>query len=144
MKTQKHPKLSNGQPAISCFALSQAELLRRENAAHLRAEKLAVQEEVSAYEIGRFQLWHVECPLGLRLVVCDQELFRVTAFLPADLLEMNGGQPLDFWDYAYVADVLREQLATGNDPVGDVRCLRRALAWVEEKGSGLRDYSLEA
>jgi hypothetical protein len=144
MKTSKHPKLANGQPVISCFALSKVELVRREDAAHLRAEQLAVQEETSPWEIGRFQLWHTECPVGLKLVVCDEELFRLTAFLPTDLLEMNGGQPLDFWDYAYVADVLREWLVALDTPAGDMRNMRRALAWVEERGSGLRDFTQEA
>jgi hypothetical protein len=143
MKTQKHPKLANGQPAISCFALSQAELVRRETAAHLRAEQVAAEEEISPYEIGRFILWHIECPVGLKLTVCDQELFRLTASLPTDLLDMNGGQPLDFWDYAYVADVLREWLTAFDHPAGDARCLRRALAWVEEAGAGQRNFELE-
>ena len=143
MKTSKHPKLANGQPAISCFALSQPEMLRREEAAHRRAERLAKQEQTHPYEIGRFQLWHVECPLGLRLVVCDNELFRLTAYLPADLLEMNGGQPLDFFDYGYVADVLRELLHEASLLRGDAQNLRRALAWVEERGSSLRDYANE-
>jgi hypothetical protein len=143
MKTSKHPKLTNGQPAISCFTISQQEVVRRETAAHLRAERLAEQEETSPYEVGRFQLWHVECRAGLKLLVCDEELFRLTAYLPADLLEMNGGQALDFFDYGYVADVLRELLTEQGLPKGDRQNLRRALAWVEERGSGLRDFSQE-
>lgn len=136
------PLLDNGQPAISCFAISQAELVRRQTAAHLRAEAISQQEETEPYVVGRTQLWHEECPQGLVLAVCDEQLFRLTAFLPFVLLEMNGGQPLDFYDYGYVADVLRDALQSPAFGAGDAQLLRRGLAWAEEQGGRKRDYSL--
>lgn len=152
MKTSKHPKLANGQPAISCFNLNWAELKRRNDVAHQRAAKEARelskgQPEQALLEqyaqVARSILWHTDFADGLRLLVCDRELFEVAAGLPLDLEGANGEQPLDFWDYGYVADLLRELLATQGLPKGDRLCLKRALAWVEEKGSGLRDYALE-
>ncbi len=143
METTTYPKLANGQPAISCFTISQAELVRRQTAAHLRAEAIGQQEDTAPYVVGRTQLWHEECPRGLKLAVCDEQLYRLTAFLPFVLLEMNGGQALDFYDYGYVADVLREALLALDLLPGDAQNLRRGLAWAEEQGSMKRDYSLE-
>lgn len=152
MKTQKPPKLDNGQPAISCFLLNWAELKRRNDLAHERAAKelrkisvgLANNELYEHLaEIAHNTLWHTDYPAGLKMRVCDTELFEVAARLPLDLLDANGGEPLDFWDYGYVADLLREMLSEGQLPQGDRLCLKRALAWVEQRGSGLRDYSQE-
>jgi hypothetical protein len=151
MKTSKHPKLANGQPAISCFAISQEELVRRLTVAHERAQEVAAQQGATndtdhldeLLAAGRNQLWHADFPIGLKLLVCDNELFRVTADLPSQLLAANSGQTLDFFDYGYVADVLREWLADGSLFQGEKQIMRRALAWVEERGSGLRDYDQE-
>jgi hypothetical protein len=152
MKTSKHPKLANGQPAISCINLSWAELKRRNDLAHQQAEektRVLVKEEPSQDAVTHyaavacFAMWHTDFPAGLKMMVCDTELFEVAARLPMDLLDANGGEPLDFWDYGYVADVLRELLTERSLPKGDRLCLKRALAWVEERGSGLRDYSQE-
>jgi hypothetical protein len=152
MKTSKHPKLANGQPAISCFNLSWAELKRRNDLAHERAnaqtkelpKDLPDLELIGRYaEIARAIMWHTDFPAGLKLLVCDTELFEVAARLQTDLQDANGGQGLDFWDYGYVADLLRELLSERHLPKGDRLCLKRALAWVEERGNGLRDYSQE-
>jgi hypothetical protein len=152
MKTSKHPKLANGQPVISCFTISLTELVRRSMAAHERAQEVAAQqgatsaadfvEELTA--AGRNQLWHADFPTGLKLLVCDNELFRLTADLPSQLLEANGGQPLDFFDYGYVADVLREWVTDAALLPGEGQLMRRALAWVEKQGSGLLAYSQPA
>jgi hypothetical protein len=152
MKTQKHPKLTNGQPAISCFNLDWVGLKRRNDLAHQRAEKqakelpkaLSEQELLEQYaQIARTTMWHTDFRDGLKLLVCDTDLFEVAARLQMDLEDANGGQSLDFWDCGYVADLLRELLAEQSLPKGDRLCLKRALAWVEERGSGLRDYVLE-
>jgi hypothetical protein len=152
MKTSKHPKLTNGQPAISCLNLNATELYRRVNAAHDKADKLvaalpcelAGEDLVSeAIRISRHILWHADFADGLRLWVCDNQLFRLVADLPSQLQEANNEQRLDFYDYGYVADVLRELLTEYGLPKGDRLCLKRALAWVEERGSGLRDFSQE-
>lgn len=141
METHKHPKLANGQPAICCFALSPADLARRVSAAHERACALLAQQppaspaEAAAERahLSRYQLWHEDFTLGLKLLVCDTPLYRLTADLPGQLQAANGEQPLDFWDYAYLADVLRE-LLTSHCHKGDRLHLRRALAWVEQQG----------
>jgi hypothetical protein len=152
MKTSTYPRLANGQPAISCFALSEAELLRRLDSAHGRADRLAAQEVPTGdatalmqalIYAGRGQLWHANFPDGLRLLVCDNQLFRLTADLPGQLLAANDGRALDFFDYGYVADVLREWLLSPAVLPSEAHCLRRALAWAEERGSGLRDFSQE-
>jgi hypothetical protein len=152
MKTSKHPKLVNGQPAISCFSLGWAELKRRNDLAHQRAEEqtrrlpksLAEQELLEEYtRIACATMWHTDFRDGLKLLVCDTGLFEVAARLQLDLEDANGGAGLDFWDCGYVADLLRELLAEQSLPKGDRLCLKRALAWVEERGSGLRDYALE-
>lgn len=153
MKTSTYPRLANGQPAISCLNIKLEELTRRTNAAHDRAQqelkaqadKLQGQDLMQlALELARHTLWHEDFSAGLKFMVCDRRLFRVAADLPSQLEEANEGQPLDFWDYGYVADELRELLTVQDLPKGDRQNLRRALAWVEEKGSGLRDYALEA
>lgn len=137
--------LDNGQPAISCFLLTQAEVVRRLNLAHERAEAQAKAENAhsdEALHIAKFTLWHTDFPNGLLLLVCDSELFRLTADLPSELLRANGGQQLDLWDYSYVADLLRDWLTSRTLP-GDLQNLRRALAWAEQQGSTKRDYALE-
>jgi hypothetical protein len=153
MKTSKHPKLANGQPAISCLNLNPQELHRRTTAAYDRAQqKLKSQSDnlhgedlvAQAMQIARGILWLEDFATGLRFLVCDRRLFRVAADLPSQLEEANGGQALDFWDYGYVADELRELLTEQDLPKGDRQNLRRALAWVEEKGSAKRDFSQEA
>lgn len=144
MKANKFPKLAKGRPVVSCFALSKEELVARQDAAHARAEQLAQKEGVNSYDLGRFLLWHVECPFGLKATICDEELFRLTAFLPETLQEMNGGQPLDFFDYGYVADVVREYLAESSCLPGDAQNLRRALAWAEQQGEEARSRAHRA
>jgi hypothetical protein len=152
MKANKHPKLTNGQPAISCFNLTWVELKRRNDLAHQRAEekaKVLAKEEPSQdviehyAAVSRATMWHTDFPDGLKMLVCDTELFELTARLPMDLEDANAGEPLDFWDCGYLADLLRELLAEQYRPAGDRLCLKRALAWIEKRGSGLRDYSKE-
>jgi hypothetical protein len=152
MKTSKHPKLTNGQPAISCFHLSPGVLdVRTTRAAervnqevHKLRRGLPDGELLAEYAaIARRTLWHDDFAQGLKLLVCDKFLFRVTAELPEQLEEANGNEPLDFWDYGYVADVLRELIQEFGTPKGDRANLQRALAWVEREGSGLREYSGE-
>jgi len=152
MKADKHLTLANGQPAISCLGLSWAELKQRNDLAYERgvAEMRNLDKSLTDNElydqyalVAQGILWHTEFPIGLRLCVCDMELFEVAARLPLDLVAANGGEPLDFFDYAYVADVLREWLCDTTLAAGDMQNLRRALAWAEHKGSGLRDYSRE-
>ncbi|MGI4736118.1 MAG: hypothetical protein ACRYG7_13155 [Janthinobacterium lividum] len=153
MKTSKHLKLANGQPAISCFTLEWAELKRRNDLAHERAaakseERASDMPDLEAIEhykaIARRTMWHTDFLTGLKLLVCDTQLFELAACLPMDLKDANAGEPLDFWDFAYLADMLRELLTQGHCiGKGDRLCLKRALAWVEGHGSGLWDHSQE-
>lgn len=152
MSTSTHPTLANGQPAISCFALSWEQLKQRNDAAHSRAteELRKVSQGLADHElydrlteIAHRTLWHTDFPAGFKFLVCDVELFELVARLPLDLEEANGGKPLDFWDYAYLADLLREMLTRASATKGDRQNLKRALAWVEQQGSIFRDYSRE-
>jgi hypothetical protein len=152
MKTSKHPKLANGQPAISCFGLSSSLLDQRSTRAQGRLDKQIKEIPKGLPEnefimecaaVMRSILWHDDFVHGLKFLVCDKLLYRVTADLPSQLEEANDNEPLDFWDYGYVADMLRELLRQLDTPKGDRQNLRRALAWVEERGSGLRNYSQE-
>jgi hypothetical protein len=135
-----HPLLASGQPAISCFSLPIDELVSRQNFAYERAKAQAQAEGVDdedAQEIARMTLWHSEFPAGFFLYVSDNDLFRVAADLPNELFVANGCRELDFYDYGYVADVLRERLASVCLTQGDAQNLRRALAWVEQTGTAL-------
>jgi hypothetical protein len=141
MKTKSILGKGRGNPTISCFSASREELARREAAAHARAKALARQQEpdperqeAAASEIGQYLLWHVDFPATFRLLVCDAFLFRLTADLAHELPEANDGQPLDYWDYGYVADILREALVDSPSLQGTLN-LTRALRWVEAQGA---------
>lgn len=130
-----------GNPAISLTHIGLRLLLEREQAATRRAQALAAQEfepgelKKDADWFGRGILWHDAFPQGLRLLVCDTPLYRLTALLSFDLPSMNNG-PLDYYDYGYVADVLRELLADCQTWQEEL-ALSRALAWVVWEGEKL-------
>lgn len=135
-----HPLLANGQPAVSCFNLPIDELVQRQNLAYKRAKAQAQAEgadEGDAQSIASMTLWHGEFSTGIFLYISDNDLFRVAADLPGQLLRANGCRNLDFYDYGYVADVLRERLTSVYLTLGDAQNLRRALAWVEQAGAAL-------
>ena len=134
-----YPLPDNGRPTLSCFALTLAESVRRIDAAHARAEAQAKAENAhpdDAHCLATLTLWHTEFPEGLRTLVRECELFRLTIDLPRDLVKANGDHPLDFWDYAYLCDLLRDALADNPTPPAALR-LARALAWVEQAGTAL-------
>jgi hypothetical protein len=135
-----HPLLANGQPAVSCFGMHIDEIVQRQNFAYERAKAKAQAEgadEQDAQDIASMTLWHGFFPDGICLYISDNDLFRVTADLPGELFAANGCRELDFYDYGYVADILRERLASCVLTQGDAQNLRRALAWVEQAGAAL-------
>lgn len=132
--------LANGQPTISCFGMHIDEIVQRQNFAYERAKAKAEAEgvcEQDAKDIASMTLWHGEFSTGIFLYISDNDLFRVAADLPGELYVANGCRDLDFYDYGYVADVLRERLASCVLTAGDAQNLRRALAWVEQAGTTL-------
>jgi len=132
--------LSTPTPVVSCFTLPIDELVQRQNFAYERAKAQAQTEGADAEDaraIASMTLWHSEFSNGLYMCIRDNELFRVAADLPGELLVANGMRELDFYDYGYVADVLRERLASSVVTAGDAQNLRRALAWVEQTGAAL-------
>lgn len=139
-------RLSLGRPDVSCAYLPALELRRRQQRATALADAKAAAERASGAPgfacgtsyLGRAILWHEEFPAGLRLHVCDADLFSLTAQLPAALEAMNDGQALDPADFGYLADVLRQLLAdcrTAQEALN----LSRALAWAEWEGDALAE-----
>jgi hypothetical protein len=124
-------------PAISCFALPVAEYHRRLDAAEQQAEDKCTQYGKPEGQYGREIMWHRFFPAECVAMLSDMPLYEVGPWLldcHAD--SHNDGNALDFIDYCYLADVLREGLANNPTPLAALR-LNRALAWVEQAGTVL-------
>ncbi|MGI4872062.1 MAG: hypothetical protein ACRYFX_12895 [Janthinobacterium lividum] len=147
MKTKHHLHRANAPGALSLLGLGLAVFQAQERAAIERAEAQAAravgletlrQEPGYADYEGLHILWHPEFPSGLRLHCCDTPLYRLAIELPARLQAWNNGQPLDWTDYRYLADVLRELLADAKTRQERLN-LGRALVWVEDAGERLEN-----
>ena len=124
-------------PAISCFALPVMELHRRNDVAEQQEEDKRTQYSQPDGQYGREIMWHPSFPAECVAIFSNMPLHEVGPWLldcHADC--HNDGEPLDFTDYCYLADVLREGLANNPTPLAALR-LSRALAWVEQAGTKL-------
>lgn len=129
--------LQTTAPAISCFALPVAELHRRYDVAEAQEEDKRKQYDRPDGLYGREIMWHPSFPAECVAMLSNMPLHEVGPWMQdchAD--SHNEGKPLDFTDYCYLADVLREGLAGNPTPLAALR-LARALAWVEQAGSAL-------
>jgi hypothetical protein len=124
-------------PAISCFALPVAELHRRTDVAEQQEEDKRTQYNKPDGRYGLEIMWHPSFPAECVTMLSNMPLYEVGPWLldcHAD--SHNEGKPLDLTDYCYLADVLREGLASNPTPLAALR-LNRALAWVEQAGTAL-------
>jgi hypothetical protein len=117
---------------VSCFGLPLAEFLRRTDAAEaLEAAKRAEFGKPEA-NYGREIMWHPAFAAECVALLSNMPLPEITTWLREGLAEtMHKGGSLDLTDYGYLADVLREGLASEPTPLAALR-LARALAWVEQ------------
>jgi hypothetical protein len=124
-------------PTISCFALPVLELHRRYDVAEAEEEGKRTQYERPDGQYGREIMWHPSFPAECVAMLSNMPLHEIGPWLldcHAD--SHNEGKPLDLTDYCYLADVLREGLASDPTPLAALR-LNRALAWVEQAGTVL-------
>jgi hypothetical protein len=122
-------------PAISCFALPVAEYHRRLDEAEQKEDEKRIQHNQPDGGYGREIMWHHAFPAECVAMLSNMPLYEVGPWLldcHAD--SHNDGKPLDLIDYCYLADVLREGLASNPTPLAALR-LNRALAWVEQAGT---------
>ncbi|MGI4862613.1 MAG: hypothetical protein ACRYFZ_01730 [Janthinobacterium lividum] len=122
---------------VSCFALAATEIDRRKEAALAREIELCATHRSQNGRYGREILWHPDFAADCVAIVGDLPLSEVTAWLASELPGYaNEGAPLDLTDYCYLADVLREGLASPITSLARVR-LERALLWVEQTGADI-------
>lgn len=129
--------LQTAAPAISCFALPVEELHRRYDVAEAQEEDKCTQYNQPDGQYGREIMWHPSFPAECVAMLSNMPLHEIGPWMQdchAD--SHNEGKPLDFTDYCYLADVLREGLASNPTPLAALR-LARALAWVEHEGTTL-------
>jgi hypothetical protein len=130
-------ELPTTQP-VSCLRLSLAEFTRRVEAAKAKAQAtpqaaLSFEERQYVPTPGHNILWHPAFPRWFLAQLCPLPLYQVGAWLTNYLLN-KPDQPLDFFDFGYVADVLRAGIGHEPPPI-DACKYRRALEWVEEVGA---------
>lgn len=128
---------SPAAPLISCTALATAELHRRADLAESQQEAMQATYNRPSAVYGREIMWHPAYAAECVAQFSGMPLYEVGPWLldcQADAC--NAGQALDLTDYGYLADVLREGLASNPTPLAALR-LGRALAWVEQAGAAL-------
>ena len=123
-------------PAISCFALPDAEYNRRTDIAEEREEMLQVRYNRATGRYGLEIMWRPAFSAEYVAVVSKLPLHEISAWQHGLASWANGEEPLDLIDYCYLADVLREGLADNPTQLAALR-LERALAWVEQAGTTL-------
>lgn len=133
------------EPVVSCAALSSAEYFQRTDAAERQALALGAQHNIAEAGHGREIIWHRDFPAELIATVSRMPLHEITQWLRVGEWGRVGEQQdadndraalLDFTDYGYLADVLREGLANNPTQLAALR-LARALAWAEQEGAAL-------
>jgi hypothetical protein len=123
--------------AISCLTLPMAELHRRIDAAEEQEEAKRAQHGQLTTAYGREIMWHPAFATECVALLSNMPLWEIGPWLldcHADLV--NEGRTLDLTDYGYLADVLREGLASNPTPLAALR-LERALTWVERHATQL-------
>jgi hypothetical protein len=129
--------LQNTAPAISCFALPVAELHRRYDVAEAQVEAKCTKYNRPNGQYGREIMWHPSFPDECVAMLSHMPLHEIGPWmLDCHADSHNDSHPLDFTDYCYLADVLREGLANNPTPLAALR-LNRALAWIEQAGTAL-------
>ncbi len=129
--------LANGRK-LSCLHLPIAEYYRRTDLAEELEEQKRVQYDRPDGRYGREIMWHPSFPSEFVATLSNMPLYEVAAFLSSNpAKDFNAGRPLDFADYCYLADLLREGLASQPAPLAALR-LERALALVKQAGAALR------
>jgi hypothetical protein len=122
-------------PALSCFALTLNQYCDRIDAAEeLEDQMQAHYNNKHAY--GREILWHPAFAAEYIAMIGRMPLTEVACWHGGLDTWCHDGKPLDLYDYAYIADLLREGLADNPTPLAALR-LNRALAWVEQAGTVL-------
>jgi hypothetical protein len=122
-------------PALSCFALTLTEYCDRLDAAAELEEQLQARYN-NQHTYGREILWHPAFAAEYVHIIGRMPLTEVACWHGGLDTWCHDRKPLDLYDYAYLADVLREGLADNPTPVAALR-LNRALAWVEQAGTAL-------
>ena len=127
-------------PAIA--ALASREWDRRTTAAEAQEEEMQKQYQ-NEHTYGREILWHPLFPEEYVACVSKLPLAEVTVMQGNLASWCNQDRPLDRYDYAYLADVLREALASQPIELTALR-LRRALAYIEQASALLLPTSWPA
>ena len=103
---------------------------RRTEAAEAREEALQ-REHGNEFPYGQEILWHPLFPAEYVAAVSRVPLTEVSEVQENLADWANQGHALDYYDYQYLADTLRDALANEPTELAALR-LRRALTWVEQ------------
>ncbi|MGI4738488.1 MAG: hypothetical protein ACRYG7_25245 [Janthinobacterium lividum] len=133
--------LQTSAPAISCFALAEDDYNSRIDAAEEYVEQMCLHynvpvEKAATISYGRERLWYPSFPSEYVAAVSKLPLYEVAVWHNCLSTWANDKKTLDLADYCFLADVLREGLASNPTPLATLR-LNRALAWVEQAGTVL-------
>lgn len=130
------------EPGAPALGLTGSEWHHRTDAAEAYEEALQ-HEHGHEHTYGREILWHPLFPAEYVTCVSKMPLMEVSEFHVGLPGWCNQGRALDGHDYYYLADCLREALASQPTELAALR-LRRALAWVEQALALLRPTSWPA
>jgi hypothetical protein len=146
-----YPSLAT-MPVVSCFTLPGYEFHRRTATAQEKEDAQRLKYGHPNADYGNEILWHPSFAAELIASVSTMPLPEIAQWLQDGGLEETNHdhqtgeiecKPLDFHDYCYVADLLREGLANNPTPLAALR-LARALAWVEQEGAALMPAAVTA
>lgn len=124
-------------PLLPHYGITRAEYGRRLDAADDLALQMREKYNRPDAHYGYDIMWHPDFPAACVESFSQMDLSEVEYFLSGNLAkDFYRGQPLDYADYAYLADCLREGLADSPTPLAALR-LTRALTWAEQAGAAL-------
>lgn len=124
-------------PALSCLRLPTAEYHRRVSQAEAQEAQQQQKYGHPDAQYGREIMWHPSFAAEFVTAMGHLPLQEVCMWLDGYLAAAyNGGAALDLIDYGYLADVLRDSLASNPAPLAALR-LSRTLAWVNMEGERL-------
>lgn len=124
--------LTTTVPVVSCLNLPHAEYRRRT----LAAQALVIKFDSDANEtewLASEVLWSDAFWGSFPEYIVHMPLYQIGAWFDEHRIhDYDDSRPFDFWDYCYIADVLREAIV--DNTIAQTFCLERALAWVEQTG----------
>jgi hypothetical protein len=126
------------QPALSCADLTCDEFVSRIEPACELADELAEKNNRPEGGYGREILWHPSFTEEFISCLTETSLPEIVSVLDGGGLWSAWGRypELDYTDYCYLADVLRDAMADAPTPQATLR-LERAMSWVEKTAAKL-------